>query len=251
MSHVIQSIKNFAHLRPNAVAIADEARCLTYAELLARVTELGGVLQRQGCDSIALHADNGPEWIIADLAAWYTNKLLVPVPPFFTAEQVNHLYSSGGIDTVITSGDTAGLYASSSDFERLGESVAGLSLFSRDCGDGAVRPIARDCCKITFTSGSTGTPKGVMLSGSTIDAVTRRLVAAFADTPRADLAISTRVFTRAACRLLGRASRRSRRSAGGHRCLQPGSRRSACGSPAPAARTPARSRSFPTSALWG
>ena len=145
MSHVIQSIKNFAHLRPNAVAIADEARCLTYAELLARVTELGGVLQRQGCDSIALHADNGPEWIIADLAAWYTNKLLVPVPPFFTAEQVNHLYSSGGIDTVITSGDTAGLYASSSDFERLGESVAGLSLFSRDCGDGAVRPIARDC----------------------------------------------------------------------------------------------------------
>ena len=183
MSQVIQSIKNLAHLCPDAVAIADETRGLTYAELLARVTELAGALQRHGCDSIALHADNGPEWIIADLAAWYANKLVVPVPPFFTAAQVNHLYTSSGIDTVITSGDATAFYASSNDFDPLDAGVAGVSLFSRGCRDSAVQQTGKYCCKVTFTSGSTGTPKGVMLSGSTIDAVTRRLAAAFADMP--------------------------------------------------------------------
>jgi long-subunit acyl-CoA synthetase (AMP-forming) len=183
MSWVIESLRNFAHLRPDAVAVSDGTRCLTYRELLAQVTEVATLLRRQGSQSIALHADNGPEWIVADLAAWYAGAMLVPVPPFFTAEQVHHLFATSRADTVLTAGQTALLYAASSEFERIDASAAGITLFARRCADPGAGRAKPGCCKVTFTSGSTGTPKGVMLSGNTIDAVTRRLVGAFAGMP--------------------------------------------------------------------
>jgi len=179
MSWVFQSLKNYAHLRPDSVAVSDGTRCLTYAELVDRVTAFSQELRRRQCRRIALCADNGLEWIIADLAARHAGAMLVPVPPFFTGPQVSHLYETSDIDTVLTQATTRPPVMPSPEHDRPEAEIGGVAIYRRTPTDREIALGGDSCCKVTYTSGSTGTPKGVMLSGTTVDAITRRLVESF------------------------------------------------------------------------
>lgn len=178
MSWVIQSLLNYAHLRPDAVAVYDGSRCLTYKDLVNSVTELAARLRANHCHRIALVADNSPEWIIADLAAWYADAMIVPVPSFFTPDQVQHLLTTSRADTLITQAEKPA-DAVPHGFEVMADNVEGVALYRRDQVADDKGPLTNSHCKVTYTSGSTGTPKGVVLSGDTIDAVARRLVTGF------------------------------------------------------------------------
>ncbi len=98
-----------------------------------------------------LIADNGADWVLADLAAQRAGVVLVPLPAFFTAAQLEHAVGESGMDSV--------LGARLPGFDAAGE-IEGLAWWRR-----AALPAAlpRGTSKITFTSGTTGTPKGVAL----------------------------------------------------------------------------------------
>ena len=51
---------------------------------------------------VALAADNGESWIEADLACLAENKPCVPLPHFFTAEQMQWAVDSAGVDALLT-----------------------------------------------------------------------------------------------------------------------------------------------------
>ncbi|MBL0167147.1 MAG: AMP-binding protein [Propionivibrio sp.] len=51
---------------------------------------------------IAILADNGNAWALADLAANAAGIPVIPLPPFFSAAQISHVISSSGIDQVLT-----------------------------------------------------------------------------------------------------------------------------------------------------
>lgn len=161
-------------LNPAAVALDDGAHRWTFDEMEAQTLALASRLEAQGTRVLATLMDNSPAWVVADRAAAEARVVHVPLPVFFTAEQIAHALGSAGVDTVLTTAPLAARWshASSSPCVVAGQSLAMVSLPSRPV------PMPAGTSKITFTSGTTGAPKGVCLDGSAMAAVAGGLVAA-------------------------------------------------------------------------
>ncbi|MFN7570030.1 MAG: AMP-binding protein [Betaproteobacteria bacterium] len=142
-------------------ALCGTGASLSASALAARVQQLAGALDaaRPRPRLLGLIADNGCDWVIADLAAEELQLPLVPLPAFFTQAQLRHVVDTTGMDALLC--QAPGL-APALGFAPAG-ALSGTSLawFRR-----AAAPVALPAgtAKITFTSGTTGTPKGVCLS---------------------------------------------------------------------------------------
>lgn len=141
MTWLLDTLSEHARQDPRRLALEDEHRSLTYAGLLMAVNAMAQRLKRAGTTCLALHGDNSVAWVVADLAGQLAHCVVVPVPTFFSRQQVDHLYDSAGVDAI---------YDADSDALNVRPAAA------------VVLPAA--CSKVTFTSGSTGNPKGVCLT---------------------------------------------------------------------------------------
>ena len=110
------------------------------------------------CKTIGLAIDNSVDWLIFDLIAHQNNLILIPIPAFFSQEQLRHLFSAVKIDLLVTND------------MRLPEHF-GFTLKAELATNLLLSTIQHDHIinesgyqKITFTSGTTGSPKGVCLS---------------------------------------------------------------------------------------
>jgi long-chain acyl-CoA synthetase len=130
------------------------------AERLARAL----VSARPRVRVLGLIADNGPDWVITDLAAQKAGVVLVPLPGFFSRTQIENAVRESGMDSVIG--------AQLPSFAPAGE-IEGLPWWRRAVVPGA---FPRGTSKVTFTSGTTGTPKGVPLTSAQQQAVAQALV---------------------------------------------------------------------------
>lgn len=159
MNLIIQTLQQYAKQRPEQVAffgLNDEGReqSYTYQQLLQAVRQTAQQLQERNISALALRAENSLNWLIVDLAAIMANVVIVPIPMFFSPQQVAHSLEAAGITYLL--GDWQ------SDAQQYLGEMAGLALYHRPC-DGEVGYLP-NTGKITFTSGSTGNPKGVCLS---------------------------------------------------------------------------------------
>lgn len=178
--NALEALEQWATAQPDKTALVTVDGEVSYAELACMVArmarQLGGV---QRC---ALYLDNGAGWVTADLALRRIGAVIVPIPLFFSADQVDHALRLSGVDAVIT--DAPG---------RLGALLPGRLLHGEDLGvdshlhgvtlcrlgppaDLPVLP--QGTHKVTFTSGTTGRPKGVCLSEPALDTIARSLCAA-------------------------------------------------------------------------
>jgi long-subunit acyl-CoA synthetase (AMP-forming) len=148
--------------------------------LLQQVDRFSASLQAHRCRTAGLLADNGIDWIIADLAALQSGTTLVPLPPYFSESQLRHVIAASSLDTLILDRASHERFPHGAAFERADRDYGNLRLLQRPAilDDD---PCAGAAAKITFTSGSTGEPRGVCLSADTIDHVALRLGSAFAD----------------------------------------------------------------------
>lgn len=155
MSRVLAAVREAARLTPDRIVVTSSQGALTCAGLVAEVGFLAAELAKDTAP-VAIALDNGPDWVIADLALVAAGRPAVPIPPFFTPEQTAHALADAGAALVISPGRERGV--------RL--DPTGLP----------ARALHPGTAKITYTSGSTGAPKGVCLSQDQMEAVAVSLV---------------------------------------------------------------------------
>ena len=102
---------------------------------------------------IGILAPNGVDWAVAQFAGVAGGKTIVPLPPFFSAEQLGHIVRDAGVELILCS-----------DELRPTASGCGIATRSIDC-DASAEPVefVEGFSQIIYTSGSTGHPKGVRL----------------------------------------------------------------------------------------
>lgn len=159
---LLQQIQAQAIQAPTRIALEGQYTQLTYSALAAEVARLSDALKPlTNQATVALALDNGPAWIVLDLAILAAGCSNVPMPAFFTAAQKQHAIADAGVSLVFTDMPVAWqtLYPESTllaEWGVAGQTVAILRVHTHD------RLAAVD--KITYTSGTTGAPKGVCLS---------------------------------------------------------------------------------------
>lgn len=160
------------------MSIALEAPGLAWSRdtLDAAVASFAQRLRAQGTRVLATLLDNGPAWVIADAAALAAGVVHVPLPVFFTPQQVAHALRSAGVDAVLAAPAVAAQWQGlpREDCVLGSETCALVAL------PAAAVPLPAGTAKITFTSGTTGTPKGVCLRAGGMQAVADGLVQALA-----------------------------------------------------------------------
>ena len=147
MSRVLSCIHNH---HPGSLALVGDSKSLTYGDLDTAIEKRAK--QLVGVAVLGLALDNGCDWVLWDLAAVKAQIPCVPIPPFFTHDQVDHVIQSAGVSHII--------------FEA-GMTATGCSAAAR---------IHPNTAKVTFTSGTTGTPKGVCLSQEGMEQVAHSLL---------------------------------------------------------------------------
>ena len=153
---------------------------LTLCRLAERGAVLADLLAALELRVVALHMDNRPDWIVVDLACQMAAVCLVPLPTFFSPEQLGHVLASVPIDAVFT--DQPDLLSPlCAGRVRPGPELAlgSCTVLRLESGStGANRALPTGTGKVTFTSGSTGRPKGVCLSNRQLLAQAAALAAA-------------------------------------------------------------------------
>ena len=159
-------------------AVITPSTPLNYGQLWHRIDQVGNFLQQQSIGSLALLADNCLDWIIVDLACLAKGIVCIPLPRFFSFDQIHHALHLSEVDAVAH--DPADLNKLRGKDNRPSWALPSttLTLTFRERTHPAYPP---NTAKITFTSGSTGTPKGVCLSEENIQTVVKSLNQAIFD----------------------------------------------------------------------
>lgn len=146
------------------------------ADVAREAAALADAWRQAGVRVLATLMDNAPAWVVADLAAERAGAVHVPLPLFFSAEQVAHALGAAGVDAVLT---LPALAARWPQLPAQACTVAGQELVLLRL---PARPVAMPpgTAKVTFTSGTTGAPKGVCLDAAAMQAVAQGVAQALA-----------------------------------------------------------------------
>jgi len=157
-------------------ALEDGRRRWSAAQLDAAVADAAQALVAGEARVLATVLDNTPAFVALDASALQRGIVHVPLPQFFSAEQMQHALRAAGVDTLLVLPPLAGAWPGLawSACEVAGE------LLMRARLDAAAVAMPAHTAKISFTSGTTGAPKGVCLSAAALQRVAHGLVEAMA-----------------------------------------------------------------------
>jgi len=177
MNTLLTSLAKHSLASPQAIAVRYRDESLTYAELMDAVQQVAQRLGDCQARSLGIYLDNGIEWIVLDLASIAADIKVVPLPWFFSDEQLSHAIDAGAVDFVAFADDLPG-------------GIVGTGVAQELYGNCRLQPIVLPAPrtartrftsgKLSFTSGSTGTPKGVELEHRFIDQTCRSISKAIA-----------------------------------------------------------------------
>ncbi len=180
MSLMQLALRDGARRWPTRTALSDGNTETTYADVDWLVQSAANHWLSLGLRSLALLADNSVSWAIADLAAHVAGLPLVPVPLFFSPQQMQHAIDDSGIDALLTDRpDAARALLSQMGLSPIAEiASSGLTLLRLPQRLNACSKMPSGTAKVTYTSGTTGEPKGVCLSREHLERVAQSLLVA-------------------------------------------------------------------------
>ncbi len=184
MNAVLKAITTHAAVNSDSIALEGDSVRLSYAALHDEVAVLATRFERLGCRSVGLLLDNGPAWVVCDLAAQAAAVTLVPIPGFFSSDQARHTLRDAGVEFIVAEQPAQiASYAPEAIFCPLG-CIAGQNTWLARFPEAVPRDDLPSIAKLTYTSGTTGTPKGVCLTQPVMERVAVELCDAIDVTPQ-------------------------------------------------------------------
>lgn len=181
---LLSAITQYASSDLSLVALKTEAQSFTYRELNSQVVDLAKTIAKYGDQArLAVAINNTAAWVVLDLAAMELGMPSVPLPAFFSNDQLHHAVLDSGANVLIT--DTP------QRFEAIFSKLIKKSERIKVCGefysllhlDTVEVTLPNGTVKITYTSGTTGNPKGVCLSKDAMLSVANAIKDTVAITP--------------------------------------------------------------------
>jgi len=147
---------------PDAVAIKDDSRTLTYAELDGLIDTIAAGFPESNPARVGVVMDHSVEMIASILAVLKTGAAYVPAEPSFPIERIRYMMTESDVDFIITQGKYV-------------ESVRhGFRKMCVERGQ-EIRPAqvedrsrANSLAYVLYTSGTTGNPKGVQVTNANV-----------------------------------------------------------------------------------
>lgn len=149
-------------------AISDPSGTLSYADLAGHVA--AKALEFSDLpNTVGLLAPNSIEWVICDLALALAGKTMVPLPTFFSADQLKHIVKDASVGHVLCDPQTQEMA------DALGLPCTTLGSTYESAPFPSDLSAADRSKRIIYTSGTTGAPKGVRIGSHQITASARGL----------------------------------------------------------------------------
>jgi long-chain acyl-CoA synthetase len=156
-------VRAAARRRPEAPAVVDGDRRLSWAELDAAVDRAAAGYAAHELapgDRVAIQLPNGLDWLRAALGALRTGLVVVPVNTAYTDPELEYVLSDSGARLLVTAAERS--------------PVAGVPVCAGPPdGDGPAPQVAADPAApsfLAYTSGTTGRPRGAILTAAAMRA---------------------------------------------------------------------------------
>jgi amino acid adenylation domain-containing protein len=151
-------VARWAERTPEAVAVTDGERTVTYRELDQAAGRLAGELARRGAGPesvVGVLTGRDVRTVTALLGVLKAGAAYLPLDPSLPRERLEWILGRAGVSTVVVAGEPR-------------ELPDGVSAVSAECAGPGAAPAVRNrpdhLAYVLFTSGSTGRPKGVALT---------------------------------------------------------------------------------------
>jgi long-subunit acyl-CoA synthetase (AMP-forming) len=158
----------------STIAIRDASRSLSFASLHNRVANLARHLAAAP-HHIGLIAHNSIEWVIIDLACAAAGKVFVPIPIFFTPQQIQHVAQDASLDLIFCDRDHRPL------LDAIAVEIQDIASLPMTEEPASLAPVP-SALRVIYTSGTTGNPKGVCLGTTQLNFTMRALTNAISAT---------------------------------------------------------------------
>ncbi len=184
MNLLEQKLREYATQQPYKLAIDGDDIQLDYQSLFNEIEILSSTLgfpgsfdPQQKSHTFAIVMDNHPAWAVLDLSLLFNHQCSVPLPKFFSVQQLKHAIKDSAVEFLILDNadinkqlirETEGLVQNYETIEVAGKALAfyRLNIFNPEVAENLStrEQNQQKIIKITYTSGTTSHPKGVMLS---------------------------------------------------------------------------------------
>ncbi|MCK5663985.1 MAG: AMP-binding protein [Thiotrichaceae bacterium] len=192
----MKRIHETAASSPNKIALQNNTISLSYQDLIKEIKAAGIALELkkgENQQTFALLLDNHPAWAVLDLALLSNKQCAVPLPKFFSIEQLKHalldsrseylIFDDSQINTQLID-ELNGRICRTDSITIAGKKLNIVCLNNNSVILDKTQMCNEKIVKITYTSGTTDKPKGVLLSEQVI--ISKVAALSFASEANAD-----------------------------------------------------------------